>query len=109
MSNQIELLTVDEAAERLLITKRRLQEICREGQIAFVQISGRVRGFTEENILEYVQRKTQQPKTVDIKGGRRVASPKRIVHKKGGEKPKSPGDKKSVSLTTKEIKQLWQS
>ena len=119
------LLTEEEAAKALLITKRRLQELCREAQIGFVQISPRVRGFTSEQVDEYVQRKMVGPKAGGPKSGvavganavdkakaSRLSSRGRSVTMKGGsrrEREKLTTVKDSgASLSTKEIRALCQ-
>lgn len=101
------LLSEDDAAQILLITKRKLRELCREGSIECVQSSPRRRGFTQEQVKAYIKRQTVcRPKPVDRKPDARVASlPK---SPKGGDSRKSLGGEGSVSLT-EEMRQLCQS
>ncbi len=105
-------LTEKEVAKGLLISQRRLQELCREDQIDYVRVSPRTRGFTAEQICAYIQQHTRTAKKpVDTEPGRRVASPKRTVKSKGGEKKReklTPVKDSGASLTTKEIRGLCQ-
>jgi DNA excision repair protein ERCC-4 len=91
-------------AERLRLSKRRLQDLCRTGQIGFVQVTPRMRAFTEEQIAEYVQQRT-------------VVPPRRLVDRKspdklpfaprGGDHRKSTGDSLSERKKMKEELRSW--
>jgi excisionase family DNA binding protein len=78
------LLTEEQAAERLLISKPHLQRLCREGKIQFVQVTPRKRGFLPEHIDTYIQRKIIiPPETVDAPKSERVAYFPRSVETSG--------------------------
>ena len=97
------LLTESEAAQRLLITRRSLQRLCREGRIQFVQVTPRVRGFKEEHITEYIRRRTvTPPKVVDRSVSKSLPFPR-----KRGDNRKSTGDSLSERKRMKEELRSW--
>lgn len=101
-----DLLTEEQAAERLLISRRRLQALCREGRIEFVQVTPRVRGFTEEHIAEYIRRKTiTPPKVVDTPRSERLPFRPKSVQSEGGEGRSSTGH--SVRAHLREEMRSW--
>jgi len=80
-----ELLTADEAAEKLRIAKRTLLKWARENKIESVRLSRKVVLFTDEAIEEFVRGKEKkiEPAPMTHQGaGKRIASP--IPKKKGG-------------------------
>jgi excisionase family DNA binding protein len=98
----MELMTEQEAADRLHLSKRRLQDLCRAGQIGFVQVTPRIRVIGEEHILEYIKRHSVvPPKKVDKPKAESLRFPR-----KGGDLAKKEGDKAKASLR-KEMRQ-WQ-
>ena len=105
LTKETRLLSEDEVAEKLLISRRHLQRLCREKRIRFVRISQRTRGFTEGQIAEFIRSQTVAPKVIDRQRDARVASPPKSA--KGGDR-KSLGVTGPVSLT-EEMRQLCQS
>jgi len=92
------LLSEEQAAKKLLVSRRTLQRMCREGEIQFVQLQPRVRGFRPEHIEEYIRRKTvTPPKLVDRSAIKSLPFPW-----KGGDERKSTGDTLSERKRMKE-------
>ena len=84
-----ELLSADEAASKLKITKRTILRWAREGKIECVRISAKVVLFTAEAIDRFVAGKTfevESPAVNHSGTGRKLTSPKT---KKGGGKKAS--------------------
>jgi excisionase family DNA binding protein len=97
----MELLTEQQAAERLHLSRRKIQDLCRSGKIAFVQVTPRTRAFLPEHIDEFIRRRTvTPPKLVDR--SLRQSLPSR---RKGGELEKSFGD--TAKALREEMRQ-WQ-
>ncbi len=81
-----ELLSADEAASKLKITKRTLLRWAREGKVECVRISAKVVLFTAEAIDRFVGRRTFEVESpaVNHRGtGRKITSPKPM--RKGGD------------------------
>jgi|SRR5271157_2889131 len=80
-----ELISADEAASRLRITKRTLLRWAREGKIECVRISAKVVLFTAEAIDRFVQSRTfgiESPAVNHRGAGRTMAS---LKTRKGGD------------------------
>ncbi len=81
-----ELISADEAASRLRITKRTLLRWAREGKIECARISAKVVLFTAEAIDGFVGRRTfevESPAVNHRGAGRKMTSPKL---RKGGKR-----------------------
>src|SRR5208283_1910987 len=79
-----ELLSADEAASKLKITKRTILRWAREGKIECVRISAKVVLFAVEAIDRFVQRRTfgiESPAVNHRGAGRKMTSPE---PRKGG-------------------------
>ena len=76
-----QLINPQRASEILGISRKTLNQLCRDHAIAFVQVNGRDRKFTAEGIQEYIQSRTVP--RVDRRESRRLPSPAKI--RKGGE------------------------
>ncbi|MGB6064768.1 MAG: helix-turn-helix domain-containing protein [Desulfomonilaceae bacterium] len=98
-----ELLTADEAAERLRIAKRTLLRWVRENRIQSVRLSRKVVLFTNEAIDEFVKSRTKKMEPAPVghqRAGKKMASP--TPKKKGGDKRHSgdlPGDLRKEVLS----------
>ena len=82
-----ELLTAEEAAEKLRIAKRTLLRWARENKIQTVRLSRKVVLFTNEAIDEFVtsgDRKIETAPMTRQGTGKKIASP--IPKKKGGDR-----------------------
>jgi excisionase family DNA binding protein len=98
-----ELLTEEEVAEKLHISRRRLQALCRDGGIEFVRVTPRVRGFLPEHVEEFIRRKTvTPPKVVD-----RSVDKSLPFAPRGGENRKSAGDSLSERKKLREELRSW--
>jgi excisionase family DNA binding protein len=101
-----ELLTAEEAAEKLRIAKRTLLTWARENKIQSVNLSRKVVLFTAEAVDDFVEgrsKKKIEPAATDHQEtGKRAASP--IPRKKGGDRRTSGELWKDLR---KEVKQ-WQ-
>jgi excisionase family DNA binding protein len=85
--SETELLTADEAAEKLRIEKRTLLKWARENKIESVKLSRKVVLFTADAIDEFVQSRSKkiEPAIMNHRGaGRKMASP--APTKKGGDR-----------------------
>lgn len=89
------LLGVREVAEILRISAKTVNKLARDGKLGFVQVTGKERRFTEEQIRAYIEAQSHMPTSVrvDTSRVRRVSSPP----KKGG------GD--SVRLSRRTLKE----
>ena len=94
-----ELLKPKQAASKLGISVKTLHRLCREGRIGFVKINQKERGFTLDQIHDYIDRQTV-PRRIDNSGPLRVN-----LTSKGGIKRKSSGV--SRAGLRKEMRQ-WQ-
>ena|SRR5271157_3143875 len=100
-----ELLSSDEAASKLKITKRTILRWARDGKIECVRISAKVVLFTAEAIDRFVGSRTfevESPAVNHRGAGRKMASPKPM--RKGGDNRTSGELWKDLR---KEVKQ-WQ-
>ena len=86
-----ELLSADEAASKLNITKRTILRWAREGKIECVRISAKVVLFTAEAIDRFVDSKTFE-----------VESPA-VNHRGAGRKMTSPEPRKGGTRTSGEL------
>lgn len=85
-----ELLTPDEAAQKLRIAKRTLLRWAREKRIQTVRFSRKVVLFTPEAIDEFVKNKAKKIEAAPVthqRSGKRMTSP--IPKKKGGDRRNS--------------------
>ena len=85
-----ELLTPDEAAQKLRIAKRTLLRWARENRIQTVRFSRKVVLFTHEAIDEFVasrEKKIEPAPVAHQRAGKRMTSP--IPRKKGGDRRNS--------------------
>ncbi len=80
------LYTDTEVANMLLVHKKMIHKFVREGKLACVQITPRIRRFTPEQVQHYIDSHSSPP-SVDKKDPRPVSSPPR----KGGEKSRFVG------------------
>jgi excisionase family DNA binding protein len=88
------LLTETEVAEILHLSRRRVQDLCRAGQLAYVQVAPRQRAFLQEHVDAYVRSKTIiPPKKIDSQAGMKLPSPR-----KGGDAQKSPRDMERAQI-----------
>ncbi len=88
------LLTENQVAEMMHLSKRRVQDLCRAGQIGYVQIAPRQRAFLQEHVDEYIRSKTIiPPKKIDTHAGKKLPS-----SWKGGDGRKSLGDTERAQL-----------
>jgi excisionase family DNA binding protein len=55
-----ELLTVDEVAERLRVTKHRIWRMVRNGEIPFTRISKRGTRFRAQDIEKWIEDRTEE-------------------------------------------------
>jgi len=100
-----ELLTADEAAEKLRIAKRTLLKWARENKIESVKLSRKVVLFTAEAVDDFVEGRSKKIEPAPLnhqETGRKTASP--IPKKKGGDRSTSGELWKDLR---KEVKQ-WQ-
>lgn len=76
------LLSVRAVAEILGISAKTVNRLVRDGKLGFVQVTGKERRFTEEQIRAYIEAQSHMPTSVrvDTSRFRRVSSPP----KKGG-------------------------
>jgi excisionase family DNA binding protein len=93
------LLKPERAASNLGVSIKTLHRLCREGRIGFVRINDKQRGFRADQIQDYIERGTVQPR-IDSSLSSKVHS-----LRKGGEKKKSIMD--SRADLRKEMSQ-WQ-
>jgi excisionase family DNA binding protein len=84
-----ELLTAEEAAERLRITNRTLLRWAREGRIESVRVSKKKILFTEEAIERFIQERTRGIESGPVKKDRGAAG------KQNRPRPKEGGGKGS--------------
>jgi excisionase family DNA binding protein len=84
-----ELLTIEEAATRLLLTPKYVQELIRQGKLGCVQLTPRKRAILAEQVDEYIQGHIPaRPKMMvdKAKGAQTSCLPKRIPSQcKGGD------------------------
>ncbi len=93
------ILTTEQAAEYLFVRKSDIHKYVRQGKLDCVQLSFKVRRFTESQLDEFIQRQsTSKPKPIDSSQRVRLPSPPR--KKEGGEK--STGD--SARAIRKELR-----
>lgn len=57
-----ELLKPNQAASKLGISVKTLHRLCREGRIGFVKINQKERGFSRDQIHDYIARQTVSPR-----------------------------------------------
>jgi len=95
------LLSPNEVAQYLGVRLKTVHEYVRQGELGCVQISPKERKFTEEQVLEFLERKSKPAKKpIDKRASKSVTYPQ-----KGGAKSvKDSG----TSLTTEEIRRLCQ-
>lgn len=92
------LLTPEQAAAKLQISVRKIHQFVRDGKLPCVQISRKVRMFTEAQLREFIESQTvHAPNKLDKKSPARLPFPR-----KGG--AKSVED--SVTDLGKEIRSL---
>lgn len=84
-----ELLTADEAAERLRIAKRTLLRWARERKIESVRVSEKRILFTEEAIERFIQTRTNGTDSATIKPDQKSRRPAQPKPKEGGGKRSS--------------------
>jgi excisionase family DNA binding protein len=84
-----ELLTADEAAEKLRIAKRTLLRWARESKIESVRVSEKRILFTEEAIERFIQTRTNGTDSATIQRDQRGRRPARPKNKEGGGKRSS--------------------
>jgi|SRR5271157_1493339 len=101
----IPLLSPEQVAEILGIAVRRVHELVRRREVRCVQISPKDRRFTQEQIDEYITRRStpESPKQVD-----RKSADKLPFAPKGGDYRKSTGDSLSERKKMKEELRSWQ-
>jgi excisionase family DNA binding protein len=80
-----------------VVSEKTVHKLVREGKLACVQITGRERRFTDEQVLEFIRSQTRSVR-VDKKPRPPVSSPAR----KGGEK-------KSVGLSRTDLRKEMRS
>jgi excisionase family DNA binding protein len=80
------LLTPDQAASLLQISKQTVHKLCRERKLEYVEVNKKERRFTEKQIEEYILAQTVKKPGIDNKPRKRLPCPL-----KGGEKEKSLG------------------
>ncbi len=105
MSSIAPLLAPGQAAEIFGVTTRRIHELVRRGELRCVQISPKDRRFTQEQIDEYITRKStpEPPRPVDKNASKKIpCSPQR-----GGGKPGLFGDSLDKAQLRKEMRS-WQ-
>ena len=69
------LYTIEETAEYLGVTVKRVHEYVRNGVLQCVQLSAKDRKFTEQQIKDFIQRRTiPLPKSLDRKTREQVRS-----------------------------------
>jgi len=78
------LLSVDAVARRLGVAPQRIHEFVREGRLACVQISPKLRMFTVEQVQRFIEENTLR---VDNRPQRRLRSEPKTSQTKGGVKP----------------------
>ena len=93
------LLNADEVADILRIARKTVNKRVRDGELQCVRVNRRDRRFTDEQVQQYIERKTTHL-PVDVKPQLRVS-----CKTKGGEKSKSVGAI-GRDLLREEIKQL---
>ena len=99
-----ELLTVEEAAERLRITTRTLLKWAREGRVESIRVSRKKILFTEEAIERFIQAQTRGIQSGLVKMDRAASS--KVVRPK----PKEGGGKRSSGESWRDLRQevsLW--
>ena len=87
------LLDPREVAAVLKVSVKTVNKLAREGKLGCVQLTGRERRFTEEQIRDFVERQSQ-PARVDRRASKPVSSP-----------PKKGGGKKSVGLSRTDLRE----
>ena len=80
------LMTPDEAANLLGVSKQMIHQLCREGKLEFIQVNKKERRFTEEQIQAYIDSQAVKKPVIDKKPRKRLPCPS-----KGGEREKSVG------------------
>lgn len=94
------LLTEDQVAEMLHLSRRRVQDLCRAHQIGFVQVAPRQRAFLQEHVDAYIRAKTiVPPKRIDTPGVNPLRSSWR-----GGELRKSQEEELTRAQIRKELR-----
>ena len=95
----VDIIKPEQAAALLGISKKTLHRLCREGRIGYVNINDKERGFRCDQLHDYIERRTVQPR-IDNSLTTKVHS-----LRKGGDKKKSIRD--SRADLRKEMSQ-WQ-
>ena len=81
------LLTAETVASILVVPRKAVHRLVREGKMACVQVTARERRFTQEQVQDYIRSQSTEVR-VDKKEPRPVKSPP----KKGGIERKTAGD-----------------
>lgn len=84
-----ELLTANEAAQRLQIAKRTLLRWARENRIESVRLSEKRILFTEGAIEEFIQTRTKGTESATIQRSKKSRRPAQAKSKRGGSKRSS--------------------
>jgi excisionase family DNA binding protein len=79
-----ELLTADETAELLKVTKRTILRWAREGKIESIKISRKRLLFSQESIEDFLKSKTNEVKSIQRKSDRQGRWMSAPIPKKGG-------------------------
>ena len=75
------LLTVEQIAEQIQFTPKTIHGLCREGKLAYVQLTARERRFLPEQLEDFIaSRIIAKPKpAVDSKSPMRLPSPAKSI------------------------------
>ncbi len=93
------LLSPNEVAEYLGVRLKTVHEYVRRGELGCIEVSPRDRRFTEDQLQEFIKRKTKPPKKRIDNGPSKSV----IYSRKGGVKQVEDS---GTSLTTREIRKL---
>jgi hypothetical protein len=86
-TNLNKLLTVQEAADILRLSAKRVHELVRLGLLGCVQVTARERRFTGQLIQDYIDSKTIiPPKSIDKKRVPKLPLPKGLTKITGGKR-----------------------
>lgn len=96
------LLTVEDAAEALRVSPRKIHQLVREKALICVQLSARERRFTHEQIEEFITSRTiGRPEKKTIDNSSRHPLPSRPKEVNSGRKRKSTHEVTGVSGMTR--------
>jgi excisionase family DNA binding protein len=93
-----DLLSAEEAATRLIISKKTLLKWAREGTIGSVRLSAKMIRFSEEQLTEFIRRMTHEIRPEKTRRSPAV-SPRQVA-----QPPFKPAGKQESKMSPKEIR-----